>query len=127
MNERIQLSPVFRERDTQRLRKLYDSCEAHNRALKSLGVNEESYSTIVVPAILEKMPEQFRLTITRGTNFVEWTMQEMLNAFEKELELREAGRGRLSMEFPDRKHKKGQVRRASSHSDRTRMGIVRTS
>ncbi len=90
VNKLIQLSPVFRERDTQRLRKLYDSCEAHNRALKSLGVNEESYSTIVVPAILEKMPEQFRLTITRGTNFVEWTMQEMLNAFEKELELREA-------------------------------------
>ncbi len=51
VNELIQLSPVFRERDTQRLRKLYDSCEAHNRALKSLGVNEESYSTIVVPAM----------------------------------------------------------------------------
>ena len=76
--------------DTQRLRKLYDSCEARNRALKSLGVNEESYSTIVVPSILEKMPEQFRLTITRGTSFIERTMQEMLQAFEKELELREA-------------------------------------
>ena len=90
VNDLIHLPAVFRERDTQRLRKLYDSCEAHNRALKSLGVNEESYSTIVVPAILEKMPEQFRLTITRGTNSIEWTMQEMLAAFEKELELREA-------------------------------------
>ncbi|XP_028410434.1 uncharacterized protein LOC114533050 [Dendronephthya gigantea] len=90
MNDLIQLPAVFRERDTQRLRKLYDSCEAHNRALKSLGVGEESYSTIVVPAILEKMPEQFRLMITRGTDFIEWTMQEMLDAFEKELELREA-------------------------------------
>ena len=35
------------------------------------------------------MPEQFRLTITRGTNFIEWTMQEMLTAFEKELELQD--------------------------------------
>ena len=35
------------------------------------------------------MPEQFRLTITRGTNFIEWTMQEILQAFEKELELRQ--------------------------------------
>ena len=89
VNDLIHLLAVFRERDsTQRLRKLYDSCEAHNRALKSFGVNKESYSTIVVPAILEKMPEQFRLT--QGTNFIEWTKQEMLTAFEKELELREA-------------------------------------
>ena len=42
VNDLIHLPAVFRERDTQRLRKLYDSCEAHNRALKSLGVNEES-------------------------------------------------------------------------------------
>ena len=90
MNDLFQLPAVFKERNTQRLRKLYDSREAYKRALKSLGVNEESYSTIVVPATLEKMPEQFRLTITRGTNFIEWAMQEMLQAFEKELELREA-------------------------------------
>ena len=90
VNDLIQLPAVFKERDTQRLRKLYDNREAHNRALKSLCVNEKSYSTIVVPAILEKMPGQFRLTITRGTNFIEWKMQIMLQAFEKELELREA-------------------------------------
>ena len=87
VNDLIQLPAVFKERDTQRLRKLYDSCEAHNRALNYLDVNEKSYSKIVVPAILEKMAEQFRPTITRGTNFIEWTMQEMLQAFEKELEL----------------------------------------
>ncbi|CAB4040249.1 Hypothetical predicted protein, partial [Paramuricea clavata] len=39
---------------------------------------------------MEKLPEQFRLTITRGQNFLEWSMEEMLNAFEKELEHREA-------------------------------------
>ena len=67
-----------------------DSCEAHNRALRALGVSEESYSTIVVPTIMEKQPEQFRLAITRGANFLEWSMKEMLEAYEKELELREA-------------------------------------
>ena len=39
---------------------------------------------------MEKLPEQFRLAITRGTNFLEWSMREMLEAYEKELELREA-------------------------------------
>ena len=87
VNELIQLSPVFKERDT---RNLYDSCEAHNRALKALGVSEESYSSIVVPVIVEKLPESFRLTITRGTDFLQWSMEEMLDAFVRELELREA-------------------------------------
>ena len=85
INELIHLPAVYRERDTHRLRKLYDSCEAHNRALKALGVSEESYSTIVVPTIMEKLPEQFRLAITRGTNFLEWSMKEMLEAYEKEV------------------------------------------
>ena len=89
-NELIYLPAVYRERDTRRLRKLYDSCEAHNRALQALGVSEESYSTIVVPTIMEKLPELFRLAITRGTNFLEWSMKEMLEAYETELELREA-------------------------------------
>ena len=31
INELIYLPAVYRERDTHRLRKLYDSCEAHNR------------------------------------------------------------------------------------------------
>ena len=39
---------------------------------------------------MEKLPEQFRLAITRGTNFLELSMKEMLEGYEKELELREA-------------------------------------
>ena len=89
INELIHLPAVYRERDTHRLRKLYDSCEAHNRALQALRVREESYSTIVVPTIMEKLPEQFRLAITHETNFLDWSMKEMLGAYEKELKLRE--------------------------------------
>ena len=93
INQLLQLPAVFKERDTTGLRKLYDSCEAHNRALKALGVKEETYSAIVVPCVMEKLPEHFRLTITRDNNFLEWSMEEMLKAFEKELELREAHSG----------------------------------
>ena len=82
---------VFKERDTTGMRKLYGSCEAHNRALKALGVKEETYSAIVVPCVMEKLPEHFRLTITRDNNFLEWSIEEILKAFEKEL--REAHNG----------------------------------
>ena len=58
--------------------------------MTALGVSEESYSSIVVPVIVEKLPESFSLTITRGTDFLQWSMEEMLDAFVRELELREA-------------------------------------
>ena len=51
INQLLQLPAVFKERDTTGLRKLYDSCEAHNRALKALGVKEETYSAIVVTSL----------------------------------------------------------------------------
>ena len=38
VNDRIQLPAVFKERDTQRPRQLYATCEARNRVLKTLGV-----------------------------------------------------------------------------------------
>lgn len=89
INELLKIQPVFGEKDTVRLRKMYDTCETHYRGLKALGVDELSYSTIVVPSIMEKLPEQFRLTITRGAEFLDWNMEDMLKAFAKELDLRE--------------------------------------
>ena len=89
MNDLLNLAPVFSDKDTTRLRKLYDSCSAHFRGLRALGVDETTFAAVVVPAVLQKMPEAFRLTITRGADFLNWTMEELLSAFLKELELRE--------------------------------------
>ena len=49
------------------------------------------YSCVVVPKILEKIPESVRLNMTRGTRdaYQEWDMQQMIDSFRKELELRE--------------------------------------
>ena len=49
------------------------------------------YSCVVVPKILEKIPENARLNMTRGTRdaYQEWDMQQMIDSFRKELELRE--------------------------------------
>ena len=83
------MAPVYGEKDTTRERTLYDTVETHYRGLVALGVDEETYSSIVVPAILEKLPESLRLTITRGREYLEWSLGEMLEALLKEVELRE--------------------------------------
>ena len=81
---------MYNNRDLDGLRKLYDACETHYRPLEAQGVNVSTYSSIVVPTIMEKLPEMFRLTITREREFLEWSMKELLEAMTKEIELREA-------------------------------------
>ena len=56
-----------------------------------MKVDEETCSEIVVPVLLEKIPEGVQLGMTRSskTRYQEWTMEEMLEALREELELRE--------------------------------------
>ena len=51
-------------------------------------MDENTYSSVVMSAMMQKLPENFRLTITRGEEFLTWSMK-MLEAFLKELDLRE--------------------------------------
>ena len=90
----------------ERLRNLYDKCETNYRGLNCLGVNETSYSTSVVPGILDKLPESFRFTITRGIDFGEWSMKELLEAISKEIELREAHESTSSTRSNERQEKR---------------------
>ena len=89
VNDLPNLPPVFNDKDTVRLSKLYDGCESHFRGPKALGVDESIFSAVAIPAVLNKLPEAFRLTNMRGTDFLSCNMDEMLEAFFKELELRE--------------------------------------
>ena len=47
-----------------RLRDLYDFVETKYRALQALIIDERTYSEIVVPMLLERIPDSIRLTIT---------------------------------------------------------------
>ena len=89
INELFNTRPVFNNGDTVRLRNLYDFVESKYRALQALQVEEQNYSEIVVPVLLERIPDSIRLTITRGTNYLEWSVQELLAALLTEVELRE--------------------------------------
>ena len=89
INELLNVQGVFREREIGRLRALYDKIECHHRGLVALSVDEATYSSIVVPALLERLPENVRLAMTRGEDFKNWTMEQLLERFLVELELRE--------------------------------------
>ena len=54
MNKLLFLDPVFKETSVERLRAVRDQIETHFRALEAQGVDKDSYSTVVVPAVMEK-------------------------------------------------------------------------
>ena len=89
VNELLNVQPVYNERDAQRLRSLYDFLETKHRALQALEVDESTYSAIVVPSVLEKLPHALRLTITRGKEHQLWNLSDLLKALGGEIELRE--------------------------------------
>ena len=89
VNELLNVKPVFSANDTNGLRKFFDTVESNFRGLEALEVNKEFYSEIVVPTILNKLPEVVRLTITRGKHHLKWNIGDFVDALQAEVELRE--------------------------------------
>ena len=89
INELLNVDAIYSERDTQRLRQMYHFAETKYRALEALGVEQDTYAAIVVPSLLEKLPEQLRLTITRGEDHHAWDLEQLLETLGREVEPRE--------------------------------------
>ena len=83
IDELLNLNSVFHENNTGRLRTLYDLVvETHYRGLLALGIDENTYSCIVIPKLLEKMPEGVRLSMTRvSEDYQEWNIKQMLRHY----------------------------------------------
>ena len=66
ISELLNVQPVYSDREPRRLRTLYDKVESHYRGLVAIRVDERTYSGIVVPSILEKLPDTLRHHQRRG-------------------------------------------------------------
>ena len=73
----------------KRLRSLYDTVESHVRGLESMEISSEMYGCFLTPIIVQKLPEEFRIAISRNLKSETWDLKEILSEFHKELQLRE--------------------------------------
>ena len=55
------IEPVTSSRDLKALRKLHDPVESHVRSLSAIGVNPESYGSLLVPVLLNMLPPDLQL------------------------------------------------------------------
>ncbi len=83
----LNLEPVTGAHQLRNLRRLYDSVETHVRSLKSLGVESETYGTLLASVLLNKLPQELRLIVSRKSSDMD--LDELLKEVEKEIDARE--------------------------------------
>ena len=85
----LNASPVASPNDIKGLRHLHDQVESHVRGLKSLGVAPESYGSLLSSVLLNKLPQELQLIISRKTTDDTWSLDHLMKELEQELEARE--------------------------------------
>lgn len=76
--------------DTKTMRQFYDNIESHVRSLQGIGVDGKEYGTVLAPVIMNKMPGEFKLAISRGLSETnEWDLTKLLDLMQRELRARE--------------------------------------
>ena len=71
------------------LRKLYNDVENCVRNLKSLNVEMNTYGSLLIPLLNERIPDELRILISRKFGNEVWTLDNMLGYFNEELKAKE--------------------------------------
>jgi len=56
------------------LRSLYDTVESHVRGLEGMEISPDMYGCFLTPIIMQKLPEEFRIAITRNLGSETWNL-----------------------------------------------------
>ena len=73
----------------QQLRKTHNSWESNIRALETLGVQTDSYGSLLMSILLKKLPEQLRCTIFRTNLQADCSLNDLRTALFHEIDSRE--------------------------------------
>ena len=71
------------------LQQFHDSIESHTRSLTALGKNSDSYSDLLVPITLGKLPTEVKRNLAREWRSEEWTLGELQGALLVEIRILE--------------------------------------
>ena len=89
MNNLIKLETITHP-NVKDLRNLYDSIESNVRALSSLGIDYKHFGSLLIPIILEKLPNTIRLQISRKLGKENQDIEKFLKTINQEIIARES-------------------------------------
>ena len=89
----MKISALHKIADVSEVRRFYDTVEIHCRVLQSLGVDPKTYGTVLVNLLLQKLPEEIQLIISRKLSELhgdeDWELPKLLEILKVEIEARE--------------------------------------
>ena len=87
--ERLENLPnISSDSNLTEIRKFYDEIESHVRCLDSFNVKSNSYSALLVPMIMGKLPPQLKLVVSCNLGSELWDLAELLNLKNTEIKAR---------------------------------------
>ena len=89
MDALLNMEGVNSQHNLKGLRHLYNFVETHVRSLRALGVQSDSYGEILVSVIMQKLPQEIRLLISRNQPEEGWKLDSVMATLETEVEARE--------------------------------------
>ena len=89
MNSLIKLPSVTTMSDIRKVRSVFYQIESRVRGLQGLEVTSESYGNLLIQIMLNKIPEELKLIISRKFEKDDWNLDRLLKEFQSELEARE--------------------------------------
>ena len=85
----VKIEKVKSLHETTKLRKLFDSVENSLLNLKELGVETETYGTLLINILFDRLPEGLKIIITRECSDSHWKLDNIMRVFKNELNARE--------------------------------------
>ena len=83
------------------LREYYDSLETYIRGLESLGHTQDTYGSLLVPAILNNLPSDMRKTLARENISEDWALGDLRTKLRNEIAILEVGNSTHSVCTPE--------------------------
>ncbi len=85
----MSLNTVTTDKDVKGLRILVDKIDTNVRSLETLGYDLKEYGPFLNPMIVNKLPDEVRLAITKQVKDEEWELEKILKLIEADLNARE--------------------------------------
>lgn len=89
MDALLNLYAVPTHHDLKGLRRLYDAVEAHVRGLRALGVSSGSYGGLLSSILMNKLPPEIRLIISREMTEERGNIEKLMRVLDREVGARE--------------------------------------
>ena len=88
MERYANLPNISSDSNLTEIRKFYAEIESHVRCLDSLNIKSDSYSALLAPVIVGKLPPQLKLVVSRNVRLELWGLAKLLNLIITEIKTR---------------------------------------